>query len=111
MARDGAGPRIQLLSSGYRIALGEGPDPDEVSAEFDFGEPAEAVLGGQLYVAYVDVPGGGTESADVESGYEFWLYKAEPVEGDPEEIADEGEGEEDEDEGEDGGVEVTVGEN
>lgn len=98
--------RIQLATTGYRIAIGDGEE--DVSAEFDFGDTAEYVArNGKRYIAYVDVVDGAeadgdVEAEDVESPFEFWLYEAVPVDGDPEDVGSfDGEvEEEDEDEDE-----------
>jgi hypothetical protein len=84
--------RIQLATTGYRIAVG--PGEDDVSAEFDFGEAAEfEAANGKRYVAFVDVAdesglveGGDVEAENVESPFEYWLYEATPVDGEPEDV-------------------------
>src|SRR5579864_2336545 len=106
----GTAPKVQLASTGYRISAG-----GECSAEFDFGEPAEwEAPGGDRYVAFVDVAGGGDgageiEADDVESRLEFWFYKCTPGEGEPEDIGD-FDGEEGEEEEEEGGPDHETGE-
>ena len=73
---------LQTTDDGYRIAVGE-----DTSAVFDFGTAAEFVApDGRRFIAYVDLPEGGDESDEVESVFEYWLYEATPVDGEPEEL-------------------------
>lgn len=97
MAIVGGDARIQTCETGWRIAVGE-----DVSAEFDFGEGGEfAAPNGKRYLGLVDLPDGGDESSEVESGFEYWLYEVTPLTAEPEELESfdvEGEdGDEDED--------------
>lgn len=90
--------RLQFGPESYRIKVGDG-DNAEVSAEFDYGDPVEFVTeDGSRYLGFADVEGEG----DPETFLEYWLYEAEPVESEPEDVEDfEGDGDEDEGEEED----------
>jgi hypothetical protein len=89
------GVKIQLFEDSYRLVVN-----GEESEAVGYGEPLEAVLAGERWLAFADVEGGG-EGTAVESVLDSWVYRVAETLPDVE-IEDvdagDGEGETDEDE-------------
>jgi len=91
-------PVIVTSEDGYSLRVG-----DEMSDEVPFGQPLEAELGGQRWLALIDLPEGADESSETETVLEYWLYKVVPVSDDDLEFEEDEEGD-----GEEEPVEIMV---
>lgn len=90
-------PVIVTSEDGYLLRVGK-----ESSELVPFGQPLEVELGGERWLALIDLPEGSDEASETESTLEYWLYKVEPM------LDADIEFEEDDDEDSEDEVEVTV---
>lgn len=69
-----AKPTITTTEDGYYLTV-NGESSDIVP----FGNPLEVVLGGKVWLSYVDLPDDTDSSTETESVLDSWLYEVKPV--------------------------------